>query len=164
MIGWVTGMILSFVLSYLIINLFIREETNLIVGFVVGFMVGLAQLIASRGRLPFSWRWIWGAAAGAGIPFVASTIVAGLTGRGEDYEWWFYLLGVAGGAIAGLVQYGVLVGRTVRPKCWIGASTISWTLAWLLTFFIGEAGIIFGGLLLGAVGGAMLVWRVKVKV
>ena len=164
MIGWVTGMILSIVLSYLVVNLFIEEETNLIVGIVVGFTIGLAQMIASRGRLRFSWRWIWGASVGAGIPFVGGVIIAELTGRAEGFEWWFYLLGVAGGAITGLIQYRVLKGYTVRPKCWIGASTVSWTLAWLLTFFVGETGFIFGGFLLGAFGGAMLVWRIKVKV
>ena len=161
-VGWITGIIMSIVLSYFVVNLFYDKETNLIVGLVTGFFVGLAQVIAARGALPFSWRWIWGSSVGMGIPFIIATVIAEVRGISEDLDWVVVLLGVFGAAITGLLQMGVLKNRAVRPKCWVGANILSWGLIWLMHVLIGEPSFALGGLTLGAVSGAMLVWRVRI--
>jgi hypothetical protein len=162
-IGWIVGVIMAIVLSYAVVNLFYKEETNLIVGLSIAFFVGLAQMIAARGALPFSWRWIWGSTLGIGIPSMIAILIAERTGTGTSFGWWLVLLGVIGAAITGIIQAGVLKGHALRPKCWIGASVISWGLVWLSNVIIGENGMAVGGLVLGAVGGVMLVVRVRIE-
>jgi hypothetical protein len=160
-IGWIVGVILAIILSHLVVNLFYKENTNMIVGLCIAFTVGLGQMIAARGALPFSWRWIWGSTLGIGIPLLVATLIVERVADG-GFEWGFFALGVIGAAVSGIIQAGVLKDLAVRPKCWIGACTLSWGLVWLLRVFMGENALAIGGLIVGAAGGALLVWRVRV--
>jgi len=132
LIGWFVGVLLAIGLSYAVVGLFFAEETNLIVGLVLGAVVGLAQLVAVRGVLPLTSRWVWGAAAGLGIPFVV-----------------------------GLLQAPALRRHTSRAHWWIPASLVSWGVAWLASVAWAEAGIVLGGAVLGAVSGSLLIWMLR---
>lgn len=161
-IGWVVGLILAIVLSYAVVSLFYDETTNLIVGLVLAAGVGLAQMIAVRKVLPLTWRWVWGAAAGIGLPFVIAVVIDEMWfSEAETFEAGFVIVGAVGGALAGLIQHVTLKPHTSRAKWWILASPVSWALAWATNILIGEAGIIVGGIVLGAVSGAMLIWIVN---
>jgi len=163
-IGWVVGLILAIVLSYAVVSLFFDETTNLIVGLALGAGVGLAQMIAVRKILPLTWRWVWGAAAGIGLPFVIAVVIDEMWfSEAETFEAGFVIVGAVGGALAGLIQQGALRSHTSLAKWWILASPVSWGLAWLANIVLGEAGIAVGGIVLGAVSGAMLIRMVDEK-
>ncbi len=161
-IGWVIGIILAIVLSYAVVNLFYDKTTNLIVGLVLGAGVGLAQMIAVRKVMPLTWRWVWGAAIGLGVPFIVAVVIDEVWfAEVETIEAGFVIVGAAGGALAGLLQKRALRPHTHRTEWWILASTVSWSLAWLGNIVLGEAGIAVGGVILGAVSGALLIWIVN---
>ena len=161
-LGWIIGIILAIVLSYAIVNLFYPEETNLIVGLVLGAVVGGAQVIAVRRALELTRRWISGAALGMGIPFIIAVVIgrAWFGGR-EASEMWLVPVGIVGGALAGLIQAPVLRRHTGRARWWILASVVSWGAAWLVSTAWGALGLLTGGLVLGAVSGALLVWLLR---
>lgn len=164
LIGWFVGILLAIGLSYAVVGLFYAEETNLIVGLVLGTVVGLAQLVAVRGALPLTSRWVWGAAAGLGIPFVVGVVVSGVWFNvTETSDTWLVLVALAGGALAGLLQVPVLRRSTSRARAlwWIPASLVSWGVAWLASVAWAEAGIVLGGAILGAVSGSLLIWVLR---
>ena len=162
LIGWIVGLVVAIVLSYAIVNLFYPEESNLIVGLVLGAGVGLAQMIAVRRVLPLTQRWVWGAAVGLGIPFIVAVVVdEAWFGAAEASDMWLVLVAVAGGAIAGLIQARTLRPHTPRAQWWILVSVLSWGLAWLTSVVLGEVGILVGGVVLGVVSGALLIWMLR---
>ncbi len=162
LIGWFVGALLAIGLSYAVVGLFFAEETNLIVGLVLGAVVGLAQLVAVRGVLPLTSRWVWGAATGLGIPFVVGVVVSGVWFNAtETSDTWLVLVALAGGALAGLLQAPVLRRRTSRALWWISASSVSWAVAWLASVAWAEAGLLLGGVVLGAVSGSLLIWLLR---
>jgi hypothetical protein len=159
LIGWFVGVLLAIGLSYAVVGLFFAEETNLIVGLVLGAVVGLAQLVAVRGVLPLTSRWVWGAAAGLVIPFVVGVIASALWSNvTEPNDTWLVLVAVAGGALAGLLQAPALRRHTSRAHWWIPASLVSWGVAWLASVAWAEAGLLLGGVVLGVVSGSLLIW------
>lgn len=162
LIGWFVGVLLAIGLSYAVVGLFFAEETNLIVGLVLGAAVGLAQLVAVRGVLPLTSRWVWGAAAGLGIPFVVGVVAAAIWSNvAEASDTWLVLVALAGGALAGLLQAPALRRHTSRAHWWIPASLVSWGVAWLASVAWAEAGLLLGGVVLGAVSGSLLIWVLR---
>jgi len=162
LIGWLVGALIAIGLSYAVVGLFFADETNLIVGLVMGAIVGLAQLIAVRGALPLTGRWVWGAAAGLGIPFVVGVVVSAVWFNvTEASNTWLVLVGLAGGGLAGLLQAPVLRRRTAHALWWIPASSVSWGVAWLASVAWAEAGLLLGGAVLGAVSGSLLIWMLR---
>jgi len=164
LIGWFIGVLLAIGLSYTVVGLFFAEETNLIVGLVLGAVVGLAQTIAVRRVLPLTQRWVWGAAAGLGIPFVVGVVASAVWFNvTEASDTWLVLVALAGGALAGLLQAPVLRRSTSRARAlwWIPASSVSWGVAWLASVAWAEAGLLLGGVVLGAVSGSLLIWVLR---
>jgi hypothetical protein len=164
LIGWFVGILLAIGLSYAVVGLFYAEETNLIVGLVLGAAVGLAQLVAVRGVLPLTSRWVWGAAAGLGVPFIVGVVVSEVWFNvTEASDTWLVLVALAGGALAGLLQAPVLRRSTYQARAlwWIPASSVSWGVAWLASVAWAEAGIVLGGVVLGAVSGSLLIWMLR---
>ena len=162
LIGWFVGVLLAIGLSYVVAALFSAEETNLIVGLVLGAVVTFAQLVAVRGVLSLTSRWVWGAAVGLGVPFivavVASAIWPSVAGASDT---WLILVALAGGALAGSLQAPALRGSTARALWWIPASLVSWGVAWLASVAWTEAALVLGGAVLGAVSGALLIWVLR---
>jgi len=162
LIGWFVGILLAIGLSYTVVGLFYAEETNLIVGLVLGAVVGLAQTIAVRRVLPLTQRWVWGAAAGLGIPFIVGVVVSEVWFNvTETSDTWLVLVAVAGGALAGLLQAPALRRHTSRAHWWIPASLVSWGVAWLASVAWAEAGLLLGGVVLGAASGSLLIWMLR---
>jgi len=162
LIGWFVGILFAIGLSYAVVGLFFAEETNLIVGLVLGAAVGLAQLVAVRGVLLLTGRWVWGAAAGLGVPFIVGVVVSGVWFNvTETSDTWLVLVALAGGALAGLLQAPVLKHHTSRALWWIPASSVSWGVAWLASVAWAEAGLLLGGVVLGAVSGSLLIWMLR---
>ena len=161
-IGWVLGIIMAFALSYQVVNLFYPEETNLIVGPVLGASVAFAQMIAARRLVSLTYRWVWGAAVGLGIPFIVAVLIDEIwLGTSETSEMWLLLVVAAGGALTGVLQARALRPHTPRAQWWILASLMSWGLAWLTSIVVGEAGFRAGGIILGALSGALLIWLLR---
>jgi uncharacterized membrane protein len=161
-IGWVAGIIIAIVLSYLVVNLFHPKETNLIVGLVLGAVVGLTQMIAVRRLVSLTYRWVWGAAVGLGISFIVAVLIDEIWfSASEASDMWLVLVAIAGGAFAGVLQAPTLRPHTPLAQWWILASIISWGIAWLISTVLGEAGFLVGGIFLGAVSGALLIWILK---
>jgi len=161
-LGWVGGIILAIVLSYLIVNIFYPKETNLIVGLVLGAVVGFAQMIAARRIVALTFRWVWGAAVGMGIPLLVAVIIDEIWfSASEASDMMLVLVAVLGGAVAGFLQAPALRRHTPMAQWWVLASVVSWGLAWLISAVIGEAGFMLGGLVFGALSGAFLVWIVN---
>ena len=162
LIGWFVGVLLAIGLSYVVAALFGAEETNLIVGLVLGAVVGLAQLVAVRGVLPLTSRWVWGAAVGLGVPFVVAVVASAIwSAVAEASDTWLILVALAGGALAGSLQAPVLRDSTGRALWWIPASLVSWGVAWLASVAWTEAALVLGGAVLGAVSGALLIWVLR---
>lgn len=158
-IGWVFGTFAAIVLSYLVVNLVYHKETNLIVGLCVGAAVGLSQKIAVRRWITLAHSWVWGAMVGIGIPFVVVVLLEELQpGVGER---WVSPLLVAGGVICGLLQVPALRLLTTRAYWWVLASTVSWSLAWLVSNVAGTVGFLGGGVVLGVVSCGVLLWLRK---
>ena len=162
LIGWVVGIIAAIVLSYAIVGLFFSESSNLIVGLVLGAVVALAQMISVRRILPLTWRWVWGAAVGMGIPFIAAVVIDEIWfDAAEGSDMGLVLVGAVGGALAGLIQARVLKPHTNQAQWWILASLVSWGLAELTSVAFGEVGILVGGIVLGGVSGVLLIWMLR---
>jgi hypothetical protein len=166
-IGWTTGFGLMLALIALS-GLVGLGDTQFPVGLGMGAGVGFFQgrLIGQRtGR-----RWSWFAASAAGLasPFAVYD-VAGLLDRPIPFS--LAPCVVAGGLVAGLLQWWLLRGRSRHAAAWIAASIVGWSLAAstvlfnerLLPRIPGLVGallyviiVLSGGVLLGAVGGPVL--------
>jgi hypothetical protein len=158
-IGWVVGTVAAIVLSYLVVNLVYHKTTNLIVGLCVGVAVSLSQKIAVRRRITLAHGWVWGAMVGIGIPFVVVVLLEELRpGVGERWE---APLLAAGGAICGLLQVPALRPLTTRAYWWVLVSTVSWSLAWLISNVATIVGFMGGGAVLGVVSCGGLLWLRK---
>jgi uncharacterized membrane protein len=161
-IGWVVGVVIAIVFSYLIVNLFYPKETNLILGLVLGAVVGLTQMLAVRRLVFLTYRWVWGAAVGMGIPFIVAVVIDEIWfSTSEASDLWLVLVAVVGGAFAGVLQAPTLRPHTPSARWWSLASIAAWGLAWLTSAILGEGGFLLGGVILGAVSGSLLIWILK---
>ena len=125
------------------------------VGAIGGAALGVLQWLVLRGQLARAGWWI-----------VASTV--GWTVGGVSF-------GLVGGALAGFLQWLVLRGQLARAGWWIAASTVGWAIGPVIVLFggvIGEMDAVLivllvavlwgiGGLVGGAITGAVLVWLLR---
>lgn len=128
---------------------------GVVVGTIGGAALGVLQWLVLRWQLARAGWWI-----------VASTV--GWAAGGAAF-------GLVGGALAGFLQWLVLRRRLVRAGWWIAASTVGWAIGPVIVLFggvIGEmdAALIvllvavlwgIGGLVGGAITGAVLVWLLR---
>lgn len=158
-IGWVLGMVLAIVLSYLVVNPFYPRETNLIVGICLGAAVAMSQKLAVRRWIGLAPMFVWGAAIGIGIPFVATVILDELgTTPGASVSTGLMLFGAA---LCGLLQLPALRPYTTRARWWPIATTVVFSAAWLMSRYFGELGTLGAAVFHGLAGGAVLVWMLR---
>lgn len=156
LIGWVIGMIGALVLSFAVVNLFYHKETNLIVGLCLGAAVALSQRYAVRRQIELASRWVWGAAVGFGIPFVGIVV---LDEMGMQYGNGLTIpLFLLGGAVCGFLQAPALRLGLFGTLQWVLVCILAWGLPWFLTRTVGIVGFLGGGILLGAMSFAGLLW------
>jgi len=155
-VGWVGGFFVAIVLSYAVVNLFYPKETNLIVGLCLGATVSYSQRFAVRRWVRLPMRFVWGAAVGIGIPFVASVILteAG-TPAGDDAS---VALLAAGSLVCGLLQMRALRGLVDRPWLWAAAAFVLWTAAWLISRVPSTYALLGATALHGVASGGVLLW------
>ena len=162
LMAWLLGIIAAIVLSYAIVSPILHKDTNLIVGLVLGSTVGLLQMISVRPVLYLTPRWMWGATVGMGIPFIIAVAVDEvMLGGALTSETMLVPVALTGGVLTGLIQAPVLGLHTPRSKWWTLASMVSWGAAWLFSIILNGFGLIFGGLVLGALSGAFLISLLK---
>lgn len=172
--GWVLGVPVIVALALLGEAIGIGGAQAL-VGAGMGIAVGFLQARAIRGLLPSAWRWFWSCAVGLAIPFLATDIWKP-TGLSPTYSLFAALL--LGGVAIGAWQSLILRSRLRRAGWWMLASVVGWALAggmaasadalsrsqglrgiWGALAYLGI--VAGGGLVLGLVTGAALVWLLR---
>ncbi|UCH11541.1 MAG: serine/threonine protein kinase [Fidelibacterota bacterium] len=161
-IGWPVGFIVAIVLSYTVVHLLYPKETNLILGLCLGGVIGFSQWYATRKHIKISAWWIAASAIGIGIPFIVGVVATELGVREPDLLKNVILdrtvIGITGGLLTGLLQ--VLIVKSISRKAtwWIAISTLAWGVSWLVTAIGAPVGLIFGGVVLGVMGGIGILW------
>ena len=146
--------------------------TQVLVGAGLGAGVGFLQARALRGPLDRTSRWFWSSVVGLALPFLAIDL-ASLSGWNVPSP---LLICIAiGGLVAGLWQASILSSRYSSAWIWVLASTGGWALAGALALYadslsknrslrgvwgaLAYLGMIsLGGLVVGVVTGAALLW------
>jgi hypothetical protein len=119
-------------------------------------------MLAVRRLVSLTYRWVWGAAIGLGIPFIVAVVIDEIWfSTSEASDIWLVLLAAVGGAFTGVLQAPTLRPYTPLAQWWVLASIIAWGLAWLISALLGEGGFLLGGIILGAVSGSLLIWILK---
>jgi hypothetical protein len=146
-----------------------------LVGAGMGLGVGLLQSRALQPLLGRRAPWLVATTVGLTLPFLAADIA-----RMAEWPFRYSLAGcvVAGGVLAGLAQAALLRPRVPRAGAWILASVLGWSLAGGTAYVsdvlfkhrpIGgiPGALLFlaivaaGGLVLGYITGACLVWLLR---
>jgi len=159
MVGWVFGFVLAIVLSELVVNLVYPKETNLIVGICLGISVSYCQRFAVRRWLRLGRAYVWGAAIGIGIPFVAIVVLTEI-GRQPGALLATGPLG-SGALVAGILQLPALRPHASQVGWWVLATTVLWTAAWIVSRWPSGLALIAATFLHGAGSGAMLLWLLR---
>jgi hypothetical protein len=166
-LGCIIGMILAIVLSHALINPFHPEQTNVLVGACLGACVGFLQKLSIRERFALSWRWVWGAAAGFGLPFVLAFIIdkidPELISFAADAEATFIWIALLGGILAGWLQKKDLQKGHKSAQWWILFSAAGWGISWLLNVLFPPFGYLIGVILMGIITGWGICWILALK-
>lgn len=156
-LGWVLGFMVAVLLSELLLMPFLHDETNLLVGLSVGGVISALQAAAVRPWVRLRAGWIGGGMVVLGPPFVLAYVFDMLE---LDMDAVPVMLAFwSAVAVCGLAG-AVLQSRALRPlvsrwKWWIGGAAVSWGLA------VASSGVVDfmgAGVVLGASGGALMVW------
>jgi hypothetical protein len=172
--GWVLGVPVIVALA-LIGEAIGIGGAQALVGAGMGIAVGFLQARAIRGVLPGASRWFWSCAVGLAIPFLVTDIWKP-TGLSAAYS--LFAAVALGGVVIGAWQSLILRSRLRRAGWWMLASAVGWVLAgamaaaadplshapglrgiWGALAYLGI--IAGGGLILGLVTGAALVWMLR---
>jgi hypothetical protein len=169
--GWVLGIIVVIALATL------QESTHVgnavYLGAGMGWSVGFAQWLIARKWFDATSRWMWASTIGIATPFLFADLV-----RMRDLSSFVLpVLSAAGGLLSGLMQRNSLRSHSARSDRWVVVSAVAWMCPALLVEFIavprhprttlesvrniGSLGL--GGVVLGAVTGAALVWLLNVR-
>lgn len=162
-LGWLLGFVLVVGLA-LMLEL-VGASLQVIVGLGMGVGVGLAQARVLGEHVSSRACWVGSSAVGLTLPFLAWDVGA-LFGAGE----WFSLPVCVG---LGLPIVGLLQARCLRRRSlwWVLIGAIGWavpvaliaisdmpTLPVLLRAILSFGGMLFGGVLLGALTAKPLAW------
>jgi hypothetical protein len=171
--GWLLGLPITILLAVAGEALGVGGQT--LVGAGMGAGVGFLQARALRTVLKKSARWFWSCVVGLAVPFLAADVARPAV---WSSPWALFAVVAAGGLIVGAWQSLILRPRFRNIKWWVVASTVGWALSagtaavatwfsrwrtvrgvWGALTFLGVVAL--GGLILGAVTGAALVWMLR---
>jgi hypothetical protein len=169
--GWVLGIIVVIALATLQESIHVGNAVYLGAG--MGWSVGFAQWLIARTWFDATSRWMWASTIGFTTPFLFADLV-----RMQDLSSFVLpLLAAAGGLLSGLMQRNSLRSHSAKADRWVVVSAVAWMCPALLVQFvavpghprttlesvrnIGSMGL--GGVVLGAVTGAALVWLLNVR-
>ena len=141
-------------------------RTGIAGGVIGGWVSGMCQCVILRRRVSRADSWILLTALGwaAGWAMIGETF-------GASASWPFdqqhipstlftVLRAVAGGAIAGLCQWLVLRHNVKRAGWWILVTAVSWGIVYLFPIVYFS---ILGGVAVGVITGAALVWLLSLR-
>jgi len=168
-LGWLLGFVLVIVLA--IAWDVIGGGAQFMIGIGMGAGVGLAQGRVARGWLQAPRQWVGASVIGMGGPFVLGDL---LSATGVDFPYSLPIYVATGGLLAGFLQRRLLRPHSDRANGWVPASVVGWTLPVSLVVLNdldvipGALGTIlflvaalFGGAVLGAVTGTILIWMLR---
>lgn len=172
--GWLLGLPLIIVAALIGEGIGIGGSQAL-VGAGMGTGIGLMQGRAIRVLLDRSAPWFFSCVIGLAAPFVLWDF-GNAVGWNLGYSLYLYV--ALGGLIVGIWQAFILHGRFFRAGWWVVGSVVGWTLAsgtaaladsitrsqsirGLLGAFIYLGVVASGGLALGIVTGAAMVWGLR---
>jgi hypothetical protein len=138
--AWPLAALLGFPVGGLIANLTVGAVdsvgTAIAGGLIAGAIVGAAQWLTLRELVP----WLWIAATSVGMS-VGLAIGAALVDYGID-RGELMLMGAVTGAVVGVLQAIVLVGKGLAGAAWWAvANPPTWALAWLISSYVISANI-----------------------
>lgn len=162
-IGWFVGFVLVVVLALVWES--VGGAAQFMVGVGMGAGVGFVQSRQARAWLPSPRRWLWASVAGLGVPFVLWDL--GALG-GLDDALSLPACAVVGSVLAGAVQARLMRAGPGASAAWVAASVVGWGVPVGLMALRSTGappvlaaagtmvGMFGGGLILGAVTGAVL--------
>jgi hypothetical protein len=170
-------MFLGFIMGFILVNIIVGEGNGSSVlgeilgafmfGAALGSVVGLMQWFVLMRRVSRAGWWVLASAAGfavAGVGFQTAVVAFGYSegaeGLGSSVVLGLTVVGVLGGAVAGILQWLVLRRQVSRAGWWVLASTVGWGLSMALAG-ASSLGLLVGGAVLGAVTGGALVWLLR---
>jgi hypothetical protein len=172
-LGYLLGFFAGFVLGHIVLS-------NVMIGVAIGALVCVFRRLALRRYVGRSGWWILAGIIGLFVSFGLLAIVATVWKYPFDLGWPHGALGymaafLVGGAIIGLMQRRVLAPRVNRANAWIWLSAIGWGSSLfgvevfanpmsenaLLNSFLLIASSLLGGIFLGVVTGAGLMWLLR---
>lgn len=169
--GWFLGLVAVILLGGISEGIHFGDQFP--VGIGMGWGVGFAQWRVARKRFGLTSAWMWVSAAAMGMPFVLSDIAA-LSWAGSAQRYFLILNVALGASLLGLLEWRILRSLSHRAYWWVITCIVGWMLPALLIFLptgghpetlpamIFNFGVIAsGGVVLGVVSGAMLVWMLK---
>lgn len=166
--GWFCGVIIVLMLGVLQ-DLF-HVGNGVYIGIGMGWSVGFAQWRIARKWFGATSQWMWASTIGVTIPFLLADVVG--TQWDRDYQYLIPTLAAAGGLLSGLLQRSSLRSHSGKPNWWVAVSGAAWMCPALLFILIAFPGhprtlletvrntgsMFFGGIVLGIITGAALVW------
>lgn len=131
---------------------------------VMGALIGIMQWILLQRLFKIHWLWILTCIAGGVIGEILAGIILWEMGINRADLGWaqggsvlaeatIFLLS---GALIGLIQYPLLKKHYNKAGLWILGCSIGWALIPIVIYF-------FGGIVLGAITGATLMWILQPK-
>lgn len=156
--GWLLGFVLLVILAEL--WHVTGSEAEFPVGIGMGAGVGFLQSRIVGTVVDYPRRWLWSSIAGMGIPFLVWDVS---TWAGVRIFYSLQLYAFLGAILVGILQAVLLRQRSERAVWWIPACAVGWGIPAGLAALqnvgiLPVVGIVFGGLILGAVTGIPLTW------
>ena len=171
--GWLLGVVVILLLADIGEIAGIGQQFS--VGIGMGWSIGYAQWRIARKWFGATSDWMWASLVGMGTPFVLADVVGVSWSGDRSGEILILYLHVAlGGLLVGLWQRRILQPHTARAAWWVAACSAGWMFAAaVVTLFVGGhpqspvellrnvGGIALGGVALGVMTGAALVWLLR---
>jgi len=134
-------------------------------GASIGAVVGVLQWLVLRRRVSKAGWWILASTAGLAVAFAVVYLAVAYGSPGDLDDVAAMALG---GAVMGTLQWLVLRRQVSRAGWWVLASTVGWGLCGAVAAagddaegMIAFVSLVGGGVVLGAVTGAALVWLLR---
>ncbi|MDH3207967.1 MAG: hypothetical protein OEO79_15280 [Gemmatimonadota bacterium] len=164
-LGWLLGFVLVVVLAEA--WEFIGGGAQFMVGVGMGAGVGVVQSRVIAPWVTSARQWLLASTIGMGTPFLLWDVGTAL-GMSWPLSLWACVL--SGAVLVGVLQQRLFRPSRPRVRWWVAACAVGWAVPEGLIVlddlgllpggwqFLTIAGVVFGGVLLGAVTGAALPW------
>ncbi len=149
--GWFLGFAVVIVLA-LLLDL-IGANVQSIVGIGMGAGVGYMQARLLRQRIGVYKQWMWSSVISMSLPFLAWDLTAAL---GIELPFSLLACVLIGSLILGLLQWQILRKHSDNAYWWVPGCILAWGLATAAPDMLVIVSILLGGVVLGAVTGAVL--------